>query len=124
MDQQYYFDSLPLRIKPKRLESFTSYLTRLAKLNGIHSIPALQTVCFPDQSLNVVRNLRDYPLSEMRRLETVATCSEADLLATTFYHLGKKFGHSMLPRSLPAFLSSSLAENLRYCPVCIADQGY
>src|SRR6266487_2656080 len=124
MAQQYYFDCLPLRTQPKRLESFTSYLTRLVEMNGIHSIPALQAVCFPDQSLNVVRNLRDYPLPEMRSLESIATCSRADLLATTFYHLGRKFGRSMLPRSLPAFLSYSLAESLRYCPVCIADRGY
>ena len=82
--KQYYFDSLPLRFRAERLESFTSYLTRLAEMNGLRSIPALQAVCFPDQSLNVVRNLRDYPLSAMRRLETVATCSEADLLATTW----------------------------------------
>ena len=124
MIKQYYFDCLPLRIKPEQLESFTSYLTRLAEMNGIHSIPALQALYFPAQSLNVVRNLRDYPLPEMRSLETIATCPEADLLATTLYHLGKKFGRSMLPRSFPAFLSDSLAANLRYCPLCIADQGY
>jgi hypothetical protein len=124
MNQQYYFDSLPLRKQPKQLESFTSYLTRLAEMNGIHTISGLQTVSFPDQSREVVRNLKDYPLPEMRRLETIATCSEDDLLGTTFYHLGKKFGRSLLPRSLPAFLSDSLAGNLRFCPVCIADQGY
>jgi len=124
MITQYYFDVLPLRVQPKPLESFTSYVTRLAKLNGIHSITALAATYFPDQTLNVVRNLRDYPLQVMENLETVATCSEADLLATTFYHLGKKFKRSILSRSLPAFLSDSLAENLRYCPVCIADQGY
>jgi len=93
-------------------------------MNGIHSISALQAVCLPAQSLHVVQNLRDYPLPEMGGLETVATCSRANLLAATFYHLGKKFGRSLQPRSIPAFLSYSLAENLRYCPVCIADQGY
>ncbi len=124
MITQRYFDVLPLRDQPKPLESFTSYLTRLAELNGIHSITALAATCFPDQTLNVVRNLRDYPLPEMENLETVATCSEADLLATTFYHLGKKFKRSILSRSLSAFLAGSLAEYLRYCPVCIADQGY
>lgn len=124
MIRPYWFDVLPLRIKPKQLESFTSYLIRLAEKNGLHSTTALAAVCFPDQTLNIVRNLRDYPLPTMKSLETVATCSEADLLTTTFYHLGKKFGRSMLSRSLSAFLSDSLAEYLRYCPICIADQGY
>ena len=30
----YYFDTLPLRRQPQPLESFTSYLTRLAEANG------------------------------------------------------------------------------------------
>lgn len=124
MKQLYYFEALPIRLQPEQLESFTSYLTRVAENNGLHSINALAAVCFPDQTLNVVRNLRDYPLPALNNLESVLTCSEDKLLATTFYHLGKKFGRSIEPHSLPSFLADSLAGYLRYCPACLADHAY
>src|SRR5438034_6678777 len=120
----YYFDVLPLHPQPEPLESLTSYLTRLAEINEMHSVKALATLCFPDQTLNVVRGLRDYPLSSFDTLQKRTVCSEASLLKTTFYHLGEKFGRTSHLHQLPAFLSDSVAGYLRYCPACLADQPY
>jgi hypothetical protein len=43
----YYFDILPYHPQPERLESFTSYLMRLAGANSILSMDGLSALCFP-----------------------------------------------------------------------------
>jgi hypothetical protein len=124
MQQHFYYETFPLHPPPERLESLTSYLTRLAEANKLESISSLAEICFPDQAYSTLRHLRDYPLLTMELLQTVTTCTKGSLLKTTFYHLGKKFGHSIQPYLFPAFLSTSLAKYLRYCPRCITDQGF
>ena len=37
----YFFDTLPVHPQPEQLESFTSYLTRLAEANGIQLVSQL-----------------------------------------------------------------------------------
>src|SRR5258708_18698870 len=124
--QQYYFDTLPLHPQPKRLESLTSYLTRLAEINGITSILALAAICSLDKSAkgNAVRLMKDYPPLSFGSIEEVAVCPRTKLLQTTFFHIGKKFERSTLPYPLSGFLSESVGESLRYCPQCLAEHPY
>lgn len=119
----YYFDTLPLHPQPKRFESLTSYLARLAEANNIQTIPILRAICFPDQKLGAIKSLRDsYPAS-FGMLPATAVCTESRLKETTFYHLGQKFGQDE-PQALFSFLHSSIAPYLRYCPVCLKENGF
>ena len=120
----YHFDVLPAHPQPERLESFTGYLTRLAEANGIRSVYGLSMVCFPDQHPAVTRKLADYTPPSFGALPTVAARSVPALQATTFFHLGKKFGRSPGAGALSRFLDDSLAQHLRYCPLCLAEHSY
>jgi TniQ len=118
--QEYYFDTLPLHPQPERLESLTSYLIRLAEANS-HSDRDTFALFF---SLFGIVTLADYPSALFNILRTLAQCSETRLLGTTFYHVGRKFGRSSLPQPLAQFLQGTVAQSLRYCPMCLADYGY
>ncbi len=118
--QPYPFDVLPLHPQPQPLESFTSYLTRLAQLNQFHSFGALRTVLFPGRHFHLQRGIADCPPASLGQIAQLVTGSEETIRATTFHHLGVKFGQCALNR----FLSSSVAPHLRYCPGCLAEQPY
>ena len=118
----YYFDVLPLHPGPEYLESLTSYLMRLAELNGISSIDGLSALCFPRQDRGITRNIADYPPVSFSELTRVVARSEEILRTTTFFHLAAKFGRSTLPQPVSRFLSGCFGRYLRYCPVCFAEQ--
>lgn len=118
----YYFDALPLHPKPEHLESLTSYLMRLAEANGIRTVDGLTAVCFPNQDRRITRDLADYPPTSMDVLVRVGGCAQQTLLETTFVHVGTKFGRSIQPQPLSRFLSGSVAQHLRYCPICLAER--
>ena len=118
----YYFDVLPLHPRPEYLESFTSYLMRLAEHNGISSIDGISALCFPLQDRRITRDVADYPPTSFGNLPTVGVCNEEMLRTTTFYHLAAKFGRSTLPQPTSRFLSGSISQYLRYCPECFAEQ--
>jgi transcriptional regulator with XRE-family HTH domain len=120
----YYFETLPVHPHPERLESFTSYLTRLAEANGLRSLEALASTCFFDQYVRTMRWQKDNPPVSFGQLPIAANCLPSELLATTFFHLGKKFERPGLPQSLSHFLSGAIARFLRYCPQCIAETPY
>lgn len=111
MNKQYYFDTLPLHNPPEQFESFTSYLTRLAEMNGIKSITGLASICSLDNLPygNTLRFLRDCPPLSLGTLELITGCSEATLLRTTFYHLGKKFGRSTETSLYPGFVTAQVS---------------
>lgn len=119
---QYHFETLPVHPPPERLESFTSYLTRLAEANGLRSMEALASTCFFDQYVRTMRWQKDNPPISFGQLPIAANCHLSELLATTFFHLGKKFERPGLPQSLSHFLSGAIARFLRYCPQCIAEE--
>src|SRR5271157_5317585 len=122
---QYYFETLLLHPQPKRLESLTSYLTRLANCNGIRSIAALAALIFEPEPPGGIRGMRrDHPPQSLGSLQTLAVCSEAALLQTTFVHLIRKFDLSISLRQPVSFLLSSLARTLRYCPICLVDYSF
>lgn len=118
----YYFDVLPLHPQPEYLESLTSYLMRLAELNGISSIDGISALCFPYQDRRITREIADYPPISFGQLITAGLCSEEMLRATTFFHLAAKFGRSTLPQPVSRFLSRCVSQYLRYCPVCVTEQ--
>jgi transcriptional regulator with XRE-family HTH domain len=120
----YYFETLPIHPPPERLESFTSYLTRLAEANGLRSMEALASTCFFDQYVRTLRWQKDNPPVSFGQLPIAASCHPSTLLATTFFHLGNKFERPGLPQSLSHFLSGAIARFLRYCPQCIAETPY
>ena len=118
----YYFDALPLHPQPEYLESLTSYLMRLAELNGISSIDGISTLCFPHQDRRITRDIADYPPVSFGQLIIACTCSEAMLRTTTFFHLAAKFGRSTRPQPVSRFLSGCISQYLRYCPTCVTEQ--
>jgi hypothetical protein len=79
----YYFEALPLHPPPEHLESFTSYLTRLAELNAISSMDGLSALFFPHQDRRITRGIADYPPVSFGDLTIVGTRSE-ETLRTSF----------------------------------------
>lgn len=114
----HYLDTLPSHPRPQPLESLNSYLKRVAHANGIHHIATfshLTGVREPKRFLELT------PAPDYGQLGMVTHCSDRDLLAMTVYFLGRKFGRE---QSLGRFLASSLARHQRWCPACLAEQGY
>jgi transcriptional regulator with XRE-family HTH domain len=116
----YYFDVLPLHPKPRQLESFSSYLTRLAEANGIRFVKPLLGMFWNIQKFRQA----DCPPSALGNLPSSVACSEEILLSTTFFYLGKKFGQPGNPQILGLFLAGSVGSYLRYCPFCIKERSY
>lgn len=125
MKRHYYFDTLPVRLKPQKLESLSSYTMRVAEANGIESISALSALFFDNS--NTIRqmvDLIDYPLTSFGNMPIVTGCSESKLLKLTFFHLGRKFGRPILRLRNDKFLVGSIASHLRYCPECLSASPY
>ena len=122
MDTSSYFDSLPLHPRPRMFESFSSLVLRVAEANGIQSVRVLSALL--GVSAATLIHLSDYPLLSFGTISTRTSIAQEDLLATTFYHLGKKFGRSTRPSPLARFLRGSLASQLRYCPACLLEHGH
>lgn len=120
MDTAYYFDVLPVRPSFEPLESLTSYVTRLAVANGITSVDAMTTLCFPKQDRRISRELADFPPASIGVMGEAEVIPEKALLNMTFFHLGVKFGRSSKPQPLSRFLTGCIARETRYCPSCLA----
>lgn len=120
----YHFDTLPVHPQPEPLESLSSYLTRLAEANGLRWMNDLFRLCCPGRRLSLTLQTKDLPPSSFGYLPSLAQCPEPDLLATTFYHLARKFDRSPNAQSLAQWLSGSLSSHLRYCPLCLKERGY
>jgi AraC-like DNA-binding protein/DNA-binding XRE family transcriptional regulator len=117
MAQLAYFDRLPLHPQPQSLESFSSYLQRMAEENGL---------CWPSDlshlfaiPASTFTRIADYPLLSFGVLAERTGCPLDHLLATTLYPVGKKFSRSTLPNPLVRFFAGSLGSHLRYCPACL-----
>jgi len=114
---------LPLHPQPQPLESFTSYITRLAEANGLRSMSELAGLI--GISYNRLASLctsPDYPATiSYAALSQITGCPEERLQQTTFLPLIQRFGCSTGLRTLQQFLAGSLASGLRYCPCCLAE---
>jgi transcriptional regulator with XRE-family HTH domain len=117
--QPDYFEVLPIHPPPQPMESMTSYLTRLAQANGIPNICRLQPIIFPDRKADSLRGMKDLSPRSFDSLLVAALCAEADLLATTFYYLIRKFERPTNSTTVTSFLLGHLAPKLRYCPLCL-----
>ncbi|TMC18064.1 MAG: TniQ family protein [Chloroflexi bacterium] len=121
-----YFDILPSHPPPMPLESLASYITRLAQANDIQSMSGLVALLSLEDRIHssTVGFFVDLPPVSFGALPEVAICSDARLLETTFYHLIRKFNRSPFPQPASRFLAASVAQRLRYCPVCLIEFGY
>jgi transcriptional regulator with XRE-family HTH domain len=117
-----YFDNLPLHPLPRRLESLSSYVLRLAEANMIQSVHILAALLGIPAATFI--RLSNYPLLSYGTISTRTNVVQENLLATTFYHFGKKFGRSTRPSALARFLKGSLGSHLRYCPACLSEASY
>jgi len=115
------FNSLPLHPQPEPLESFTSYLIRLAEENHIDRPQSLFLLFGGDDKM---KRTADYPHYTIERLSLAAACDKANLLRTTFHHLARKFDRSDTPTSIAPFLKGSISQSFRYCPLCIKERSY
>ncbi len=118
---KYYFDTLPKRSRPQPLESFTSYLIRIAGAIGIRRYSQLNAFI---EGYHSISRFADYPPRSFGMLPAITLCDETELLRTTFYHIGKKFESSYDARWLASFLSGVIASSLRYCPLCLQEAVY
>jgi hypothetical protein len=93
-----YFDGLQLHPLLKHLESFSSYVLRLAEARGIQLLHTLSALLWIPRA--TFTRLFDYPPLNFAMRSTRTHMTGEDLLAAIFYHLDKKFGRSTRPCSL------------------------
>ena len=105
----FHFDVLPLHPQPEPWESLTSYLMRLAEANAFTRPCDLGHRLFPGRNPYAVRSISDHVPVTFGSLPRQACCTETQLLATTFYHLGRKFGRPPRGNSMCNFLSGTIA---------------
>jgi hypothetical protein len=115
---------LPLHPRPEVLESFTSYMIRLAEANGLQSLNELTTLAgMTPGRQSGFRSSPDSPAPPYAGLAQLTGCPEERLLSTTFFPLAQRFGCSPHPNSLSRFLAGSIAAHLRYCPMCLTEHS-
>ncbi len=110
---------LPLRPQPQPLESFTSYITRLAEANGLQSLNELGALA-GGMHLSSLKS-PDYPVPVSPGLAQIVGVPTARWLDMTFFHLVQRFGRSRHPIALHKFLEGSISPILRYCPFCLVE---
>jgi hypothetical protein len=123
MEHSYPFEVFAYYPRPRKFESYTGYLTRIAEGNNIASIDGLATACFPNQDRRVIRALTDFPPVSYGTLPIDLQCSEGALSATTLYHVVAKFDRSTHPQAASRFLAGHITPYLRLCPRCLAEHG-
>lgn len=121
-DQLFYLDTLPRHPQPEYLESLSSYIMRIAEANGYDEIRTLYKLM--GIYINKAEQFDDLPHPFFAAVSLRTACSEQELLATTLYHAGKKFGRSPQANALSRFFQGSLGEYLRYCPSCLSKLAY
>jgi len=112
---------LPLRPPPQPLESLSSYITRLAEVNGLQSINELGALAGGLRMTTLRRN-PDYPVAAVEGLAQLTDQPQERWFDMTFFHLVQHFGCAMNPNAIYNFLAGSLAASLRYCPLCLAER--
>ncbi len=122
MDPFAYLDRLPLHPQPEPLESFSSYLLRLTEANEHRRYSDLSHLFSIPTS--TFFQIADYPLRSFGVLPKRTGCSLDRLLATTLFHVAKKFRRSTLPLFFSRFFAGSLGNHLRYCPACLREAPY
>lgn len=114
----YPFDRLPIHPAPLPLETFTSYVLRLAYANGAQTLREFFAKSAPIRYQN--RGIADLPPTAMNWLAQLTGHPEARLWETTFQPLFTKLN----TKYTSSFLSESTSYQLRYCPQCLAEALY
>lgn len=122
MIELHYMDALPLHPPPRSFESLSSYLMRLAEENAVSELRTFAKLM--GITVGYGEHFGDYPHRFTRELILRTTCTESQLLATTLYYIGKKFGRSTQPNALSRFFNGSVGKYLRYCPLCLSESAY
>jgi DNA-binding XRE family transcriptional regulator len=95
---------------------------RIAGLNSIQNQQGLTASI--GLSPDGLRRISDYPLLSFGEIAARTACTDLQIVGTTFFHMGKKFGRSTHPASFASLLIGSLASSLRYCPSCLIEELY
>lgn len=118
--ERLFWKLLPLHPQPQPFESFTSYLLRLAEVNGLKSIYKIALLAGAKNGWSWIHSA-DFPNPVYTSLAQVAGCMPTQVMMTTFFPIALNFGYSSHPLSLRRFLRGSLAQGLRYCPLCLTE---
>lgn len=116
------YQTFPLHPQPAPLESFSSYLLRLATANRILTAGRLFRLIFPQDKRNT-DSICDFVPVSFGILPQVAVCAEPRLLQTTFHYLLARFLSHRQTSIHGNFLSTVLSDHLRFCPLCVAETG-
>lgn len=114
-----YLDLLPVRPQPIQYESYSSYMSRVGKANGLLTWQQLQLTLGINQPLNRQFDIWRTDFGQMPQL---LGCSEATLRAMTPHFLRTKFDRTYVFRD--KFFFKSVSDSLRYCPICVKENGY
>ncbi len=126
MPTPWFFETLPVRLSPQPLESFSSLLLRNAEANRWTSLIGLYEALTLSPEYRTPRSngrLIDHAPLSWGQIPIVLDCPLSSLQATTFHYLMERFGRLDQPHQTGIFLSGSLAKSLRYCPQCLAEQS-
>lgn len=117
MDRLQFMRCLPVRPRPQPLESFSSYLVRSARFNGVSTPGTWKKIL----GLKWFSQ-RDMPLQDTGQMARLLDVCPERLQQMTFAAVQDKFGCDQ--RQLIALLTSVLAPYIRYCPLCLSDTAY
>jgi transcriptional regulator with XRE-family HTH domain len=119
----YVFATCPSHPRPEPHESLTGFLTRIGSENEMRSLAEMRSTLLSRTTSRHAYIPTDFPLPSWTVLRTGLALSEAQVLATTFYYLGHKFGRVRNTSSLTRFLRGSISGTVRYCPACLASKA-
>jgi transcriptional regulator with XRE-family HTH domain len=121
-----YFDSLPNHPPPRPGESLSSHFAHVGALNRYRTPYGFMRACLSENSRSHKVAQADFPPKDHHLTTMCRTmcCDSPQLLATTFYYLGRRFGRNTAPVSMGKFLKGSLGVSLRFCPYCIGETKY
>jgi hypothetical protein len=121
----YHFDTLPIHFSPKPFETLTSYLSRLARGNGLSSRKDLSFFLLDERDYShFFRKMTDLPPLFVDRLAVVTAQERLTILRTTFYPVAVALGRPAQPQPLSRFLKGAVGNHLRFCPHCLKEDRH
>lgn len=124
MFNQFHFDVLPIHSPLEPFESLTGYCTRIGQKNLIKSVSGIAFLLFPDSLPRLIQNLYDLPPISVSTMAKATNQTEERILESTFYYLAQNFERSTHPQPLGRFLNGTVAQFLRFCPICVKEKHY
>lgn len=97
---------------------------RIAYSNRLTTVDAVSLTLFPSQNRRVARSLNDFGTLAAGDLQRAIGLTQVEYEDLTMIPLGRKFGRSGHPQALSRFLQQSVSNQLRWCPLCLAETPY